>query len=153
VFFINHSSLDFNANARMLAIAGFALVAAGALIYFFVLNSQGKQAMQMAQQRGINYSASSGMGLWSTFLAGLVGIAWVTGWLEEISMPKQQTPGYYPQGNYAQGNYPPGNYPPAHPAYPQGQYAAPGYGQGQYPPPPQYPPQQQTASGYPPQEQ
>ena len=146
VFFVNHFSLDFNNSAKMLAIAGFALIAAGALIYFFTLNSAGKQAMQLAQQRGINYTASSGMGLWSTFIAGLVGIAWITGLLNKISMPKQQAPGYYsPQGHY----------PPPPPQYQQAQYPAPGYGQGNYPPPPpQYPPQQPAASpGYPSQEQ
>lgn len=140
---MNHFSLDYNANSRMVVIGGFTLIALGALIYFFRLNSVAKDVQQALQQRGVAYSASAGMGLWSTLIAGLVGIAWVSGLLNKLS-PQARVQQGYPQYPYQQNNYQ------------QPQYGQPPY-QGNYPPQQQYqqqqpyPPQQQQP--YPPQQQ
>jgi phage shock protein PspC (stress-responsive transcriptional regulator) len=45
------------------------------------------------------------------FTSGLVGVAYLAGW---IGIPEEPVgmPGSYPPGNYPQGSYPPGGYPP-----------------------------------------
>lgn len=168
---MNHMSLDYDKNSRMVVIAGFTLIVLGALIYFFRLNSVAKEAMQVAQQRGIAYSASSGMGLWSTLVAGVIGIAWVSGLLNKLNMspatsqqghpqhPYQQNnpyqqPQYGPQPPYGQqppyqqqpGNYPPQQY-PQQPYQQQPPYPQQPPQQSNYPQQPPYPPDQQQ--GYP----
>lgn len=156
--FLNHMSYDYDNRSRYVAIAGFALIALGALIYFLRLNSVAKDIEQAAQQRGISITISSGIGLWSTLLAGLIGAAWVSGLLNKLNMspatthagygphpyqnnPYQQQP-YGPQPPYPpQGNYPPQN----QPNYQQQNWQQPPPYPNQQPP---YPAQQPPQEGY-----
>lgn len=146
---------DYDRNSRMIVMAGFILIAAAALIYYFRLTSVAKDYVQLMQQRGIQYSATSGMGLWSVLAAGVLGALWVSGVLGKLNTQPVQG-GYsqqYPPQQYPPQQYPPQQYPPQQ--YPPQQYP-PQYSQQQPPYPPQqgnYPPQQPNYPGYPPQQQ
>ena len=173
---------DYDRNGRIIASIGFGVIALAALIYFLRLNSVAKDYEQAMLQRGIQYSASAGMGLWSVMLAGVLGALWVSGVLAKLNTnrpaaqgyggqyPPQQHPGQgYPGQPYQQ--YPPqypqqapypqqaGGYPPQQPYPPQYPQQPPYPNQQQGAPPSQegYPPQQQGYSnqpaGYPPQQQ
>lgn len=84
---------DYDRNSRNIALAGFLAIAAGALIYYFRLSSVGKDAALLYQQQyGISYSASAGIGLWSTLAAGVIGLAWVSGILDKLGTPPPAAP-------------------------------------------------------------
>lgn len=174
---------DYDRNGRIIATIGFGVIALAALIYFFRLTSVAKDYEQAMLQRGIQYSASAGMGLWSVMLAGILGALWVSGVLAKLNTnrpaaqgyagqyPPQQYPGQpypgqpqqpYPPQYPQQAPYPPqqaGGYPPQQhypPQYPQ-QPPYPNQQQGAHPQQEGYPPQQQgypnQTAGYPPQQQ
>lgn len=79
---------DYDRNSKNIVLAAFLAIAAGALIYYFRLSSVGKDAAMLYQQQyGISYSASAGIGLWSTLAAGAIGLAWVSGLLNKLNTP------------------------------------------------------------------
>lgn len=85
---LRDANKDYDKQTRIGVIISFALIAIGALLYFLALNSTG--ALQDPYGRPVTVSA--GMGLWTALLAGVVGILWVTGILEQLSAKNNATP-------------------------------------------------------------
>src|SRR5687768_13310537 len=79
---------DYDKQMKMGAIGSFAAIAIGALAYLLALNSTG--ALQDPYGRPV--SVSAGMGLWTALLAGVIGILWVTGILEQLSAKNKAIP-------------------------------------------------------------
>lgn len=127
---------DYDQNMRYLAIGAFSAIALGSLIAFMQLNGNAQ----------LGTTVKSGIGVWFTIIAGILGLLWVTGVIKFNPQPRPH--GYPPQQQYP-GNYPPqNNYPPQYPQhhnpqYPQqpGQHYPPQYPQQQ--PYPQQPPPHQ----------
>ncbi len=86
--FMGDKTKDYDKQSKNLVLLSFAAVAAGALIYYLRLNSVSKEVAMVAQQRmGAIYSAKAGMGLWTALLAGLIGLAWVSGLMNKLGAP------------------------------------------------------------------
>lgn len=94
---------EYDKNTKNIVMGAFALIAAGAIIYFFALgaaeksaiNDQQRQLQQLGyqlQNGAQSYTANAGPGLWMTFGAGLIGLAWVAGVLDKLATPKTQAP-------------------------------------------------------------
>ncbi|MBL7742152.1 MAG: hypothetical protein JNN00_01650 [Chitinophagaceae bacterium] len=77
---------EYDKNMKLGAMGGFALIALGAIIYLTRLSSIGT----LQTQDGIPVTVASGMGLWSALVAGLIGLAWVSGILDQLG--KKTTP-------------------------------------------------------------
>lgn len=93
VFIMGDKTKDYDQNGKNLSMLSFVLIIAGALIYYFRLTSEAKNLAALYQQQyGINYSASAGMGIWLTLVAGVIGLAWVTGILNKLSAPSTPPP-------------------------------------------------------------
>jgi len=69
--FLGNNALPFDETFKKVALASFAAIAVGALIFFLRLSNA-------------TLGASSGFGLWLTLIAGVVGVIWVLG---KISLP------------------------------------------------------------------
>ncbi len=86
--FMGDKTKDYDKQTKNLVLLSFAAIAAGAIIYYLRLNSVSKEVAMVAQQRmGAIYSAKAGMGLWTALLAGLIGLAWVTGLMNKLGTP------------------------------------------------------------------
>ena len=69
---------EYDKNTKMIALASFGAIAAGALIYFLLVSSKSK-----------GYGASAGFGVWIALAAGLAGLGWVSGL---VKMPDNKPP-------------------------------------------------------------
>ena len=70
---------EYDSNSKMIAMASFGAIAAGALIYFLLVSSKNKA-----------YGASAGIGVWIALIVGLAGLAWVAGLIK--MQPKPPAP-------------------------------------------------------------
>ncbi len=75
---------EYDKNMKLGAMASFGLIVLGAIIYVTRLSSVGT----LQTQEGIPVTVSSGMGLWSALVAGLIGLAWVSGVLDQFNTKK-----------------------------------------------------------------
>jgi hypothetical protein len=90
---------DFDKNARLIAMGCFAAIVLGAILYLITLNSASNEQNRLLSrqyeqagyqfQRGFEgYSAKSGPGLWTSLIAGVLGLAWVAGILDRFNTQK-----------------------------------------------------------------
>jgi hypothetical protein len=98
---------NYENNLKLGAMGSFGAIVLGAIIYLIRVNSYG----QLQDNFGNPVSANGGVGLWIAMLAGIIGILWVGGVLDQIMKPKPGSP-----ANPAPSS-PPSN--PAPPATPQ----------------------------------
>jgi hypothetical protein len=75
---------EYDKNMKLGAMGSFALIALGAIIYFTRLSSVGT----LQTREGIPVTVASGMGIWSALVAGLIGLAWVSGVLDQFTTKK-----------------------------------------------------------------
>jgi hypothetical protein len=79
----------FDEQGKKIALAGFGLIVLGAIAYFIRIQTLG--GTQTAGYYTIKVKASAGMGLWMALVAGLVGLAWVSGFLDKLGKPQTVT--------------------------------------------------------------
>ena len=72
---------DYVGNLRYGVMGAFGLIVLGAIIYLIRLNSVGP----LQTQDGIPVKAGAGMGLWLALVAGVIGLAWVSGILDKLN--------------------------------------------------------------------
>jgi hypothetical protein len=73
---------DYDNNMKLGAMASFAAIALGAIIYLIRLNNVGPL---QEQNTGAAVTVSAGMGLWLALAAGVIGLAWVSGILSKLN--------------------------------------------------------------------
>jgi hypothetical protein len=83
---------EYDKNMKLGAMASFGLIVLGAIIYVSRLSSVGT----LQTPEGIPVTVSSGMGLWSALVAGLIGLAWVSGVLDQFATKKPAAPASNP---------------------------------------------------------
>lgn len=83
----------YDKNTKTITLLSFLAIIVGALVYMITLSSEAKKLTAAYQQQyGITYDASAGMGLWVTLVAGVVGLAWVSGFLTKLSVNNTNPP-------------------------------------------------------------
>lgn len=85
--FMGDKTREFDKNTKKIALGSFAAITIGAIAYLIALNNAGKgQSLQYGGFDFSNaYSVSAGTGLWMALVAGIVGLAWVSGVLKNIA--------------------------------------------------------------------
>jgi hypothetical protein len=76
---------NFDSNSKKIALASFLAIALGAIIYYFRLRSL--SGAQQYQNYTLTVKTVAGPGLWMALVAGIIGLAWVSGLLEKLSTP------------------------------------------------------------------
>ncbi|HYM92597.1 MAG TPA: hypothetical protein VET23_00525 [Chitinophagaceae bacterium] len=71
--FLGDKTKAFEQQSKMIGLISFGAIAAGALIYFLILMSKSKQ-----------YGASAGIGLWIALIAGIAGLVFLSGILNQM---------------------------------------------------------------------
>jgi hypothetical protein len=85
---IRDNTKDYDRQMKMGALASFGAITLGALLYFFALNSTGT----LQDPYGRQVTVAAGMGLWSALVAGIVGLLWVSGLMEQFAAKNKSIP-------------------------------------------------------------
>ncbi|HLG38104.1 MAG TPA: hypothetical protein VI461_00500 [Chitinophagaceae bacterium] len=72
---------DYAGNFKYGVMGAFGLIILGAVIYLIRLNSVGP----LQTQDGMPVKVGAGMGLWLALVAGVIGLAWVSGMLDKLN--------------------------------------------------------------------
>lgn len=107
ISFIGDKMQDYDKNAKMITMGCFAVIILGTILYLISLNSASNEQNRLLTrqyeqygyqlQRGFEgYSAKSGPGLWTTMVAGVIGLAWVSGILDRFNTKPATTPATAP---------------------------------------------------------
>jgi hypothetical protein len=78
---------DYDGNMKLATMASFGAIALGSIIYMIRLNSVGP----LQDNGGNPVTVSAGFGLWTALIAGVIGLAWVSGVLDQV-MKKPTAP-------------------------------------------------------------
>lgn len=80
----------YDANTKKIVIVAFLAISLGAALTFFRL--QASTGQQQIQGYIVNAKATAGPGLWICLMAGIIGMAWVSGVLSKLSTPAAAPP-------------------------------------------------------------
>jgi hypothetical protein len=79
---------EYDKNMRLAVMASFGAIALGAIAYLLTLNSAGP-----LEANGNPVTINAGFGLWIALIAGLIGLVWVSGVLDQVmKKPAAATP-------------------------------------------------------------
>ncbi len=85
-FLTGDKTKPYDDNSKKLVLVAFAAIAVGAIITLTRL-SQSSGQFQAANGMVITVKTVAGPGLWMTLVAGVLGLAWVSGILNKLSTP------------------------------------------------------------------
>jgi hypothetical protein len=79
---------DYDKQTKAGALASFGAITVGAIAYLITLNGTGT----LQDMQGRQVTVAAGMGLWSALVAGVVGLLWVSGLMEQFAAKNKSIP-------------------------------------------------------------